>query len=484
MSAPSPAAGYLDDLPYPDRFHRELTPPWLACAAALGGAPPRKLGEPFVYLDLGCGLARTAIVVAAAFPHAEVHAVDFNPIHIGAARQRAAALGVTNVHLHEALFDERLTRSLPPCDFIVLHGVYSWVSPAVRATLRALIAGLLRPGGLAYVSYNCLPGWSAEAPLRALLRELARDGRDGRDGPEPPRAAADVERAIAAVRRLALPSLRYFRDTPAAAAAVAALARDPVSYVAHEYLNEAWALYYSTEVADQLAEAGAAYVGSATLPDNFLPLVIDRAAAEAIAELPTARQQQLALDFAVNQRFRRDVFVAGPRPAPDRDQLVRQLDQLVLGAASDLDQLTAQVAIPRGRLTLQERFIVELRALLGGGARPLGELVTLLGGPGRSAGELRQNLLFLLAAGSLAPFARPGGGGRSGEPPRTAVPVTARALAQLAAAGEAGVVPSARLGGGATVSAEEARIAADWLAGAAGRPPPDRISRLLLGAAP
>ncbi|CAM8768291.1 hypothetical protein NCM_01623 [Burkholderia pseudomallei] len=97
MQASDPSSGYLSDVTFPDRFHRELSPTWLNYASVLGGARPKELGRPFRYLDLGCGFAHSTVINAAAFPHAEFHACDFNPAHIeAAARARAGSASATS----------------------------------------------------------------------------------------------------------------------------------------------------------------------------------------------------------------------------------------------------------------------------------------------------------------------------------------------------------------------------------------------------
>ncbi len=83
-----------------------------------------------------------------------------------------------------------------------------------------------------------------------------------------------------------------------------------------------------------MAGAGLSLLGSATLADNHEGLLIDERAAAAIRRLTTARQRQLALDFAVDRRFRRDVFVRGqPRLAPAA--AARQLDSIAIGCPED-----------------------------------------------------------------------------------------------------------------------------------------------------
>jgi len=459
-------SGYLSDVTYPDRFHRELSPAWLNYVAVQAGAAAPRLDGAFTYLDLGCGFAQSAIVHAAAFPRGEFHACDFNPVHIGAAREHARRLGVANLQLHELLFEDLLERELPGFDFIVLHGVYSWVRREVRQTILRIVSQHLKPGGLIYLSYNCLPGWSAEAPLRRLMLELAGAT-----------AAGDAERqaqnALAALQGLRHASFKYFRDTPAAADAIAALGSEPANYLAHEYLNGAWDLFYSIDVAEQMAELGASYVGSGTLTDNYPRLRIDAQAADWISKLPTQRLRQLAMDFAVNQRFRRDVFIRGVVGGDAGDVLAR-LDDVVVGCVTELDHIGTKASIPRGSISFQVEFIRELRQLLRGGAMRLGQLVAALSSPGRNALELRQNILFLIAAGVLAAFAKLDPSSSDGTRA-----IAERVLASIVDRNEPAIVPCEQLGNGVLVGVDEARCALEYIErGQAHGRAPSRLLRL------
>ena len=61
-------------------------------------------------------------------------------------------------------------------DMVVAHGVFTWVSEAVRHDIVAFLAAKLAPGGIAFVSYNCLPGWAAATPLQHILMEFGARG--------------------------------------------------------------------------------------------------------------------------------------------------------------------------------------------------------------------------------------------------------------------------------------------------------------------
>lgn len=459
MTTSGPADGYVMDTSYADTFFRELSPVWLNYVAALNGATPRGLDRPFTYLELGCGFGRSTVVNAGAFAKGEFHACDVNPSHIEEGARYAEALGVGNITFHDVSFEQLRSRALPAFDFIVLHGVYSWVGADVRRTIRRLIHDSLKPGGLVYVSYNCLPGWSVEVPLRRLLLELGATADGG--------SAEPTVRALASLQSLSASKLRYFGANPSAVTAVEAYTRGSSHYLAHEFLNEAWEPFYSVDVADDMVEAGVRYLGSATLVDNHPALVVEALAAQAVSSLATPRQRQLAIDFAANQRFRRDVFVRG-QDALGAADVTRNLYAVPIGCLGDPEAIGPAVRVPRGEIRFQDDFIRDLRPWLERGSITIGDAVSALDPRGSQAAEIARNLIFLVAAGALMPFAKsytprsPALGGRLSNP------TVERALAQVTDQGGRRAIPSDVLGNGVEIEPDEAKAVREWLTAGGG----------------
>jgi SAM-dependent methyltransferase len=451
--------GYVTDTNYTDNFFQELSPVWLNYVAALMGAVPRRLDVPFTYLELGCGFGSSTVVNAGALPHGEFHACDFNPAHIEGGRRHAAALGISNIHFHLASFDQLLSLDLPSFDFIALHGVYSWVGTDARRAIRAVIRRMLKAGGLVYVSYNCLPGWSAEAPLRKLLVELSATAGGG--------SGQRTHQALRTLQQLSRSKLRYFNANPAAIEAVEAYAKRPSGYLAHEFLNETWEPFYSIDVADEMLEAEVHFLGSATLPENHLTLAIGTLAAAEIAKLPTERQRQLAVDFAMNQRFRRDVFVRG-RANLGQAEISRHLDATVVGSLGRPERMPAQVKVPRGEVRFQEDFVADLRPIMSRGSTTIGEAVSTLRGDRRDATEIARNLVFLVAAGTLTPFAQVHRSDGNVKRRRLAKAVVERAIASALDRRGRRVIPSEVLGNGVVIQPIEALALTEWVDGADG----------------
>ena len=165
------ADGYVVDVGYTHGYFRELSPALLRFVALLGGVEAPRAG-PFAYCELGCGNGQTSTVLAAGNPNGRFFACDINPTHVQTARRWIEAGKVDNLSVLEASFAQMTAADLPDFDFIVLHGVYSWINSAARRAIVDFMQAKLKPGGLVYISYNCLPGWSNVAPLQRLMTEL------------------------------------------------------------------------------------------------------------------------------------------------------------------------------------------------------------------------------------------------------------------------------------------------------------------------
>lgn len=393
--------GYVTDVLYTDNSYRELSPAWLNYVAAIQGCLPRPLNKPFTYVELGCGLGRTIAHLAAAFPRGQFIGVDFNPAHIDSAQRYAAHLGLGNIRFLERGFEdlvgESATRSLdlPELDFIVLHGVYSWISRSARQAVQRFIYERLKPGGLVYNSYNCLPGWTPEAPLRRLMVELGRS-----------RAGSSADRiahALEQMSELGKFEVGFLARQPLAKSALQQYRNRPANYLAHEMLNAEWTLFYSADVADEMAAAKLDFLGAATLTENHTDQLMSDAAAAFLASQPDLRLRQLMQDFLLNQRFRRDVFVRGHAHLSPQ-QIKRHRDAQVFLAVKPLAKLDPKVKIPRGTAHLDPKLLVTLDTVLRAGTASLAELDRAVN-KNSGGGDLFRPVSTLLAGNVLMPAA-------------------------------------------------------------------------------
>jgi SAM-dependent methyltransferase len=392
--------GYVADIGYTHGYYREMAPAHLALAVASRGAVPPDFDRPFAYCELGCGQGVTSVLLAALNPHGRFHANDFNPTHVAAGRRLAAEAGVTNLTISDASFADYVDADLPEFDVVALHGVYSWISAENRAAIRRFLSRRLKVGGLVYLSYNAMPGWTTGMGLHRLLSDLA-------SSPSGP-TALRVERGLALGDRVKSVGGQYFRFSPGSAERMDKMKSFNKSYVAHEFLNRDWTPYFHVDLAGELAEAKLTFVASANMLDHVDMLNLTAEQQQLLAEIPNPAVRETLRDYIVNQSFRRDVFVKGPVPMSGTEtQAIWRSMRFALCVPKASVSLT--VTGPLGEATLQaETYGPLLDALVaagegGSGGMTVAELMAVPEVRPMGAARLQQALVVMTGAGWLHP---------------------------------------------------------------------------------
>ncbi len=157
-----------DEVPYPSFSYPQTHPDRLATLATLFGMTPPPV-ERCRVLELGCASGGNLIPMAEALPHSEFVGIDLSERQIAAGQAAASALGLKNLTLGQANL-LHVPEGLGPFDYVLAHGLYSWVPPAVQEKLLSICGKSLAPNGVAYVSYNTYPGWHGRAAVRDMMR--------------------------------------------------------------------------------------------------------------------------------------------------------------------------------------------------------------------------------------------------------------------------------------------------------------------------
>lgn len=155
-----------DEIRYPARSFEYTHPNRLATIAALYGMTPAPITNCRV-LELGCGVGGNIIPMAYQNPGSEFVGIDLSAEAIAAGQARIAALALKNVTLrHLDILD--VGDQFGRFDYIIVHGVYSWVPEPVRQKIFTISKQLLKPHGVSYISYNAHP----YSHMRDMVRDM------------------------------------------------------------------------------------------------------------------------------------------------------------------------------------------------------------------------------------------------------------------------------------------------------------------------
>ncbi|MBA3531908.1 MAG: class I SAM-dependent methyltransferase, partial [Ardenticatenales bacterium] len=145
----------------------------MATIAALQGLRPAPVAACRV-LELGCGSGSNLIAMAYGLPESRFLGIDLSAQQSADGQATVAELGLPNVEIRQGDI-LAVDDSFGPFDYIIAHGVYSWVPPVVREKVLSICRERLAPQGIAYVSYNVFPGWHPLLIIREMLRYHTRD---------------------------------------------------------------------------------------------------------------------------------------------------------------------------------------------------------------------------------------------------------------------------------------------------------------------
>lgn len=391
--------GYTSEINYTSGYYSELSPTRLRLALLACGID-HSVGENPEYLELGFGQG-LSLNINAATSSGNFSGTDFNPGQVANARELASSMD-KQLNLLENSFEELAQRSdLPQFDIIALHGIWSWISNASRAAIIELARKSLKPGGAFYISYNVTPGWSPGWPLRILLSEYAKREGSGT-------ILDKVEDSIKFVERIIGANAAYFVQNPQLATRLEGIKKHDRTYVAHEYFNAHWDPMPFAQVADQLSEAKLTFAGSASILDNLPSISIPAAAHEILQSIKDPVMRETTRDYFVNQQFRRDIFVKGPRNMAvyDHGKRVEKERFILLG---DPEKCPEKVATAIGEAELRADFykpLVKALAAFPEGTASVEDLMAVKELASLNRAQIWEVLLVLTGAGFVAPVSK------------------------------------------------------------------------------
>jgi methyltransferase-like protein/SAM-dependent methyltransferase len=271
-------------------------------------SPP---GDACRVLELGCGSGGNIIPMAYQLPGSQFVGVDLASSQISEGLEMIAELGLSNISLKSMNIAD-IDDAFGEFDYVICHGVYSWVPPDVQDAILRVCSRNLAAAGVAYVSYNTYPGWHVRGMVRDML--LFNDVPSLPPDERVARARTFVDALVAAQPNASSPYALLLAEEQRA------LRGQSDAHLLHEQLEVFNTPLYFNEFMRRAASRGLKYVAEAKVLSSarVFPDALRRAG---IDDSDVIRAQQY-IDFATRRTFRRtllchDTAAISPRPSAD-----------------------------------------------------------------------------------------------------------------------------------------------------------------------
>lgn len=387
--------GYVVDVPYPTFVHRQAMPGWLSNLVQLQGNQAPDLTKPYRYLELGCAMGIHLHLTAASNPLGIFLGVDFNAQQLMVAEEGLKTTKIDNLEFIHASFYELLQQDLEPFDFIVTHGVWSWISAENQKIMLELINKFLKPGGIVYCSYMSHPGATELSSIQKLMFEVSRNLQGD--------SATKAVQSLSLVRNIAKSHMGLFEKIPHLTQTLTELAQDKPNYIAHDFLSEHWEPQHSADMIRAFGNFDMSFITGAGIAEYLDQLNLPLDIRKIIKSLPLITMQETVRDIALYTLQRQDVYVKSrQRLSPVQQQ--QYLERAMFG---NLPQAPVGKSLKNntkiGKIHDAVPIFEQILSLLAQQHLTLSQLLAQLS-PQISEMQLKDIILVLMWAGYIHPI--------------------------------------------------------------------------------
>jgi methyltransferase-like protein/2-polyprenyl-3-methyl-5-hydroxy-6-metoxy-1,4-benzoquinol methylase len=289
-----------DDTPYPSHSYSASGPAHTSAIGMLFGMTPAGL-ETARVLEIGCASGGNIIPFAARFPNSICLGIDLSEKQIADADKSVKDLKLQNISF-KAISILDLDLKDQKFDFIIVHGVYSWVPDDVQKQILRICGENLDANGIAYISYNTLPGWNAVKTVRDMMLYHGQNFDNPNDKVREARNmlqfAHDNISEETGPYKLSLDN------------EIKVLSTVDDNYLLHDHLEAHNEPSYFHEFMAEADKYGLGYLGDSSIASMFIGNQ-KKDAAEKLTEISEIIRQEQYVDFLTNRRFRSTLLVLG-----------------------------------------------------------------------------------------------------------------------------------------------------------------------------
>lgn len=378
-----------DELPYPSYTFPKTHPDRLATLATLHGLTPARPSK-CRYLELGCGDGTNIVSSASVFADSEFLAIDLSERHIERATKTASELGVINARFLAADIVNVTASDIGQFDYVVAHGLFSWVPDNVRDHVLDLMSECLVENGIGYISYHTYPGCYLRKPGWDLMRLRGSKIDDSLQKVEAGKQILSFVKSEAAAGTLQSYLFHQLHSE--------VCARHPEN-VFHDDLAEFNRPYYFLEFAELINKHGLRFMCEADLGGSNLSQSV-REELEKLTDDPLELEQYI--DFIEFATFRMSLICkksanisTTPQSSAIRGLHVRTNLRLASDVSTINGETTAKFSMPDGRsININHPLTKSVLFSLGSANTAASEIEDLIsssyGDPGQTFGFLLQ----------------------------------------------------------------------------------------------
>lgn len=288
-----------NELPYTSNVFATCQPTRLHALAKIKGLDPAPL-ETAKVLEIGCSFGGNLLPFAIRHPNSQLVGVDLSEYQINIGQQMMQRVGVENVELVAADISE-VSFNIK-FDYIICHGVFSWVPELVRQAILKTIQNYLAPNGIAYISYNTYPGWKIKDIAKELMQFGSNPGLNRKDRVEQSFETLKfvsniLERKNAELYKVLSDSFKVVTE-------------QSKNYVAHEHFEEFNRPLYLREFVSQIEQYDLAYLTDTSIPGIYQSFHFKDDEYDKVCHYFNYRLEAVEqfIDFITNRSFRGSII--------------------------------------------------------------------------------------------------------------------------------------------------------------------------------
>jgi methyltransferase-like protein/cyclopropane fatty-acyl-phospholipid synthase-like methyltransferase len=281
-----------DETPYQSYPYAQSSPEKLATLGTLFGMNPPKI-ETATVLELGCAEGGNIIPHAVHYPKGKYVGVDLSKVQIDAGQKHIKEMGLKNIELkHLSITD--IDESFGKFDYIICHGVLSWVPDFVQAKIFEIAKKNLNKNGIAYISYNTLPGWNMVRTVRDMMLYHSKEFAN-QDKVTQSRALLEfVKESLEGSEAPYAKVLKQEADL---------LSNQGDHYLRHDHLEDDNKQFYFNEFMAKANEQGLQYLSDCSLASMYVGNMKESVSTK-LQEINDIVRTEQYMDFITNRRFR------------------------------------------------------------------------------------------------------------------------------------------------------------------------------------